>query len=233
MMKFCVKGQVRMMFRLLSLSVFILPAACSYQRTNEVVKGYGNSGWVSETEVVEEEIQKQSEIAEQAKKQHGLMHIHRYGDGYDVLLTLDAGDSDVKFVMDLPGKTLQPEAEIPQEADEDITEILDDKTAEEIHENLNENAQQQEKNKNQRVENTTKHILNAQSLFYKKQYWQALDETNAALDNLPDSAQAHALKGSIYYKMGLLPEARSSWEQALKLDPSLDQVKASLDRLKQ
>lgn len=233
MMKFCVKGQVRMMFRLLSLSVFILPAACSYQRTNEVVKGYGNSGWVSETEVVEEEIQKQSETAEQAKKQHGLMHIHRYGDGYDVLLTLDAGDSDVKFVMDLPGKTVQPEAEIPQEADEDITEILDDKTAEEIHENLNANAQQQEKNKNQRVENTTKHILNAQSLFYKKQYWQALDETNAALDNLPDSAQAHALKGSIYYKMGLLPEARSSWEQALKLDPSLDQVKASLDRLKQ
>ena len=78
----------------------------------------------------------------------------------------------------------------------------------------------------------TKHILNAQSLFYKKQYWDALDETNAALDKVPDSAQAHALKGSIYYKMGLVAEARTSWEEALRLDPELDQVKASLARLR-
>ncbi|WP_186435763.1 tetratricopeptide repeat protein [Thalassolituus sp. C2-1] len=218
---------------MLTLATLLLLTACSYQRTNEVVKGYGNSGWVSETEVVEEDAQKKSEIAEQAKKQHGLMHIHRYGDGYDVLLTLDAGDSDVKFIMDLPGKAVASEDEAVSEINEDTTDYPDDNEAEKIYEKLNDNAEQQEKTKNQQVENTTKHILNAQSLFYKKQYWQALDETNAALDNLPDSAQAHALKGSIYYKMGLLPEARSSWEQALKLDPSLDQVKASLDRLKQ
>lgn len=226
-------GYINPLFRILTLATLLLLAACSYQRTNEVVKGYGNSGWVSETEVVEEDAQKKSEIAEQAKKQHGLMHIHRYGDGYDVLLTLDAGDSDVKFIMDLPGKAVASEDEAVSEMNEDTTDYPDDNEAEKIHEKLNDNAEQQEKTKNQQVENTTKHILNAQSLFYKKQYWQALDETNSALDNLPDSAQAHALKGSIYYKMGLLPEARSSWEQALKLDPSLDQVKASLDRLKQ
>ncbi|MCD8523559.1 MAG: tetratricopeptide repeat protein [Saccharospirillaceae bacterium] len=219
--------------KLLSLLVFLLPAACSYQRTNDVVKGYGNSGWVSETEAVSEQVIEKPEIAEQAKKQHGLMHIHRYGDGYDVLLTLDAGDSDVKFVMDLPGKPLKTEETVAPDIAEDTTDYPDDDNAEKLHENINAHAQQQEKTKNQQVENTTKHILNAQSLFYKKQYWQALDETNAALDNLPDSAQAHALKGSIYYKMGLIPEARSSWEQALKLDPSLEQVKSSLDRLKQ
>lgn len=233
MAAFKATGYINPLFRILTLATLLLLAACSYQRTNEVVKGYGNSGWVSETEVVEEDAQKKSEIAEQAKKQHGLMHIHRYGDGYDVLLTLDAGDSDVKFIMDLPGKAVASENEAVSEMNEDTTDYPDDNEAEKIHEKLNDNAEQQEKNKNQQVENTTKHILNAQSLFYKKQYWQALDETNAALDNLPDSAQAHALKGSIYYKMGLLPEARSSWEQALKLDPSLDQVKASLDRLKQ
>ena len=233
MAAFKATGYINPLFRILTLATLLLLAACSYQRTNEVVKGYGNSGWVSETEVVEEDAQKKSEIAEQAKKQHGLMHIHRYGDGYDVLLTLDAGDSDVKFIMDLPGKAVASEDEAVSEINEDTTDYPDDNEAEKIYEKLNDNAEQQEKTKNQQVENTTKHILNAQSLFYKKQYWQALDETNAALDNLPDSAQAHALKGSIYYKMGLLPEARSSWEQALKLDPSLDQVKASLDRLKQ
>jgi len=75
-------------------------------------------------------------------------------------------------------------------------------------------------------------ILAAQSLFYKKQYWQSLDETNRALELVPDSAQAHALKGSIYYKMGLTDEAKGSWQQALDIDPSMDQVKASLARLK-
>lgn len=219
--------------KLLFLTILLLPAACSYQRSNEVVKGYGNSGWVSETEAVTEELMTKSDIAEQAKKQHGLMHIHRYGEGYDVLLTLDAGDSDVKFVMDLPGKPATTEDDAVPETNEDITETLNDSEAEAAHAQLNQEAQQREKDKNQQVENTTKHILNAQSLFYKKQYWQALDETNAALDSLPDSAQTHALKGSIYYKMGLIPEARASWEQALLLDPSLDQVKASLDRLQQ
>ena len=49
---------------------------------------------------------------------------------------------------------------------------------------------------------------------------------------MPSSAQAHALKGSIYYKMGLNDEAKTSWQQALEIDPSMDQVKTSLARLK-
>jgi Flp pilus assembly protein TadD len=69
-------------------------------------------------------------------------------------------------------------------------------------------------------------------LFYKKQYWQSLDETNKALELVPDSAQAHALKGSIYYKMGLSAEAKASWQQALTIDPNMEQVKTSLARLK-
>jgi hypothetical protein len=32
--------------------------------------------------------------------------------------------------------------------------------------------------------------------------------------------------------MGLVAEARTSWEEALRLDPELDQVKASLARLR-
>ena len=90
----------------LVLTAIASTAGCSLERNNQLVKGYGDSGWVEETENVsglaEKTEKKQQEIAEASKKQHGLMHIHRYGEGYDILLTLDAGDSDVKFVMALP-----------------------------------------------------------------------------------------------------------------------------------
>ena len=165
------------------------------------------------------------------------MHIHRFGEGFDVLLTLDAGDSDVSFSMKLPGKkesfTEQAEAiagRMPEQ--EDTLEMLDEEKAE-LHEK--ELVKRNEVLAQQKVDSyhqATKLILAAQSLFYKKQYWQSLDETNRALELVPDSAQAHALKGSIYYKMGLTEEAKSSWQQALDIDPSMEQVKASLARIK-
>lgn len=210
-------------------------SGCSYERNNRIVKGFGDSGWVSETEDAPQESERKEEVAQAAKKQHGLMHIHRYGPGYDILLTLDAGDSDVKFVMALPdGKDVlespQPESDAGDFDDESETaEDLPDPA--ENHQQMAERIKELEQEKAQVVEQTTRHILNAQSMFYKKEYWKALDETNAALERLPTSAQAHALKGSIYYKMGLIPEAKASWEEALSLDPEMDQVKTSLARI--
>ena len=78
----------------------------------------------------------------------------------------------------------------------------------------------------------TKHMLSAQALFYRKSYWKALEETNKAMSLVPSSAQAHALKGSIYYKMGRKKDAKVSWQQALQLDPSLTDVKESLKLVK-
>ncbi|WP_420589741.1 tetratricopeptide repeat protein [Bacterioplanoides sp.] len=210
-------------------------SGCSYERNNRIVKGFGDSGWVSETEDAPQESERKEEVAQAAKKQHGLMHIHRYGPGYDILLTLDAGDSDVKFVMALPdGKEVQ---ESPQPESDAVDFDEESETAEDLpdpaenHQQMAERIKELEQEKAQVVEQTTRHILNAQSMFYKKEYWKALDETNAALERLPTSAQAHALKGSIYYKMGLIPEAKASWEEALSLDPEMDQVKTSLARI--
>ena len=214
------------------LSILLASVAlggCAYDRSNKMVKGYKGSAWVDPgqptipaEEVVE--VTTLEKVAEQAKKQHGLMHVHRYGEGYDILLTLDAGDSDVKFIMELP----QSEKE---KAGSDTSELRAEEAAATAHDQANGEITEQEVKKLRKVETMTKYILNAQSLFYKKQYWDALDETNAALDLVPDSAQALALKGSIYYKMGLIPEARSSWEEALRIDPELEQVKTSLSRL--
>ncbi len=207
---------------------------CSHERTNKMVKGFNPSPWVDPGKPVEpeeeaevEEISQLEKVVAKAKKQHGLMHIHRYGEGYDILMTIDAGDSDVKFVMDLP----QSHAEVEDQSD-GLMEGSASDIAAENHADAEGKISEQQKEKLSRSETMTKHILSAQSLFYKKEYWDALDQTNAALELIPDSAQAHALKGSIYYKMGLLPEARASWEQALELDPELDQVRASLARLR-
>lgn len=207
---------------------------CSHERTNKMVKWFNPSPLVDPGKPVEpeeeaevEEISQLEKVVAKAKKQHGLMHIHRYGEGYDILMTIDAGDSDVKFVMDLP----QSHAEVEDQSD-GLMEGSASDIAAENHADAEGKISEQQKEKLSRSETMTKHILSAQSLFYKKEYWDALDQTNAALELIPDSAQAHALKGSIYYKMGLLPEARASWEQALELDPELDQVRASLARLR-
>jgi len=210
-------------------------SGCSYERNNRIVKGFGDSGWVSETEDAPQESERKEEVAQAAKKQHGLMHVHRYGPGYDILLTLDAGDSDVKFVMALPdGKDVLESSQPGSDAvdfDEESETAEDLPDPAENHQQMAERIKELEQEKVQVVEQTTRHILNAQSMFYKKEYWKALDETNAALERLPTSAQAHALKGSIYYKMGLIPEAKASWEEALSLDPEMDQVKTSLARI--
>jgi len=224
--------------------------ACSYERTNRQLTSYGSEEpeWdqvenqaTVEVETHEEEIQqieKRQEIAELAKKNHGLMHIHRHGPGFDVLLTLDTGDSDVSFTMHMPSNKTdfsQQAEEVAKAFEEEPKENFE-VVSEEVNDSYEEDlVQRNEQIAQQKIENfheSTKLILAAQSLFYKKQYWQSLDETNRALELVPDSAQAHALKGSIYYKMGLTDEAKASWQQALQLDPEMEQVKASLARLK-
>lgn len=226
----------------------VLLSGCAIERTNRTLTQYGGDqpelmGLGEESaeasaEISLETIEKRKQVADLAKKNHGLMHIHRYGPGFDVLMTLDAGDSDVSFSMKLPAApgavqdTLQASAEEIAEKNKQVLESLNDEKAELHHEELDERSELIEQKKIQDFQASTKHIFSAQSLFYKKQYWQSLDETNKALELVPDSAQAHALKGSIYYKMGLSAEAKSSWQQALAIDPGMDQVKASLARLK-
>ena len=222
----------------------VVLTACTLERTNRTLTTYGGDqpDWTTTTseasvEITSKEIEQRNEIATLAKKSHGLMHIHRFGPGFDVLMTLDAGDSDVIFSMKLPGSN---EGKFSQDVsaldvenkNKQLLESLNDEKAE-LHSNeLAQRSELVEQKKLQDYQASTQHIFSAQSLFYKKQYWKSLDETNKALELVPSSAQAHALKGSIYYKMGLNDEARTSWQQALEIDPSMDQVKTSLARLK-
>lgn len=172
-----------------------------------------------------EEVVKGSDVdsAEYTKKNHGLVNIHRHGPGYDVMMMLNAGESDIIFSMDLPvgGETYMPEISEQLQEKRERERGKKPDTIEEEKEFFNEKALSL-------FSDATKHMLSAQALFYRKSYWKALEETNKAMSLVPSSAQAHALKGSIYYKMGRKKDAKVSWQQALKLDPSLTEVKESL-----
>ena len=163
--------------------------------------------------------------AEYAKKNHGLVNIHRHGPGYDVMMMLNAGESDIIFSMDLPvgGETYMPEISEQMRAKRERGSASG--SIEEEKEFFNEKALSL-------FSDATKHMLSAQALFYRKSYWKALEQTNKAMSLVPSSAQAHALKGSIYYKMGRKKDAKVSWQEALRVDPSLTDVKESLKLVK-
>jgi tetratricopeptide (TPR) repeat protein len=169
--------------------------------------------------------------ADYAKRNHGIVNIHRHGPGYDVMLMLNAGESDIIFSMDLP-----PGGSTDSMSADDFLNGKKD-SGSELNQVGKPGDPEEEKNFfNKKALGlfsiATKHMLSAQALFYRKSYWKALEQTNKAMSLVPASAQAHALKGSIYYKMGRKKDAKISWNNALKLDPSLKDVKESLKLVK-
>ena len=164
--------------------------------------------------------------ADYAKRNHGIVNIHRHGPGYDVMMMLNAGESDIIFSMDLPpgGDTqFVAPGQSNSGSSDSKRSLASASTTEQEGEKefFNQEALAM-------FSDATKHMLSAQALFYRKSYWKALEETNKAMALVPSSAQAYALKGSIYYKMGRKKDARVSWQKALALDPSLNDVKESL-----
>lgn len=206
--------------RILMLLLPLWLTACSISPLEE------NTNPFAQQDVEPEPVQ--DDLADYARKNHGIMNIHRHGPGFDVLLTLDAGDSDIVFSMAMPagGETFMPE----------ISNKMRSAANTPAGEDKPQNPSEEQAYFNEKTlgvfSDSTKHMLNAQALFYRKDYWKALEETNKAMSLVPKSAQAYALKGSIYYKMGRNKDAQQNWQQALRLDPSLDDVKRSLERIK-
>lgn len=71
----------------------------------------------------------------------------------------------------------------------------------------------------------------AQRLFYQKQYEDALRVLQASLEK-KKSATAYALGGSIYYVNGDIEDAVQAWENALKINPDLPEVRDLVNRFK-
>jgi len=71
----------------------------------------------------------------------------------------------------------------------------------------------------------------AQKLFYEKYFEQALKVLQASLEK-KKTATAYSLGGSIYFVSGEIDEAVRAWENALKIDPDLEDVRKLVGRYK-
>ena len=52
-----------------------------------------------------------------------------------------------------------------------------------------------------------------------------------SIEAAPNMALAYAVRGSVFYMLRQFPDAKLSWEKALELDPSMDNVRAILYRM--
>lgn len=170
----------------------------------------------------------------------GVITINRHGPGFDISLLLDTGEENVAFVMDLPdqdGDGKSSEDQISGIAKK--LQTMDQNNKSEISP---EEANQPQTEPSQPVAadltlatpqnmSANDNIVLAQQLFYRRDYLGALNATLDAIEKQPNFALAHALKGSIYYKMGQKSEAKGAWEQALQIDPNMDDVRRGLEVL--
>jgi len=74
-------------------------------------------------------------------------------------------------------------------------------------------------------------LNNAQQLFASRRYTEALAEINRSISFAPNIALAYSVKGSVHYMLRQVAEAKRSWERALELDPTMDNVRAILLRM--
>ena len=172
----------------------------------------------------------------------------------DVLL--DLYNKDIDFSIDYSGRALkqppansaQPQQEEPGEtaarkkrADESTEDLLKPK-AEDLTSDIQDIVDTSKvKKKQDRLGTYTKEdadynkalfsLQEAQRLFSERRYEQALAEINKSVDAAPNMALAYAVRGSIYYMLRQYQDAKVSWEKALELDPSMDNVRAILYRM--
>lgn len=74
-------------------------------------------------------------------------------------------------------------------------------------------------------------LNNAQQLFASRRYTEALAEINRSITFAPNIALSYSVKGSVHYMLRQVSEAKRSWERALELDPTMDNVRAILLRM--
>ena len=200
------------------------------------------------------------ESTEKERSPHsGVIKIRRKGVNYDIQMEFDTGDENVYFQMDLPDDgsdatvsrgdaeiTLDDRPDVPQQSEvmpsqqpqsqpQQVAQqppMPEPVKQEESGEQTAEQKQQQKENTSDDVKSVTRHILQAQTYVYEQRYERALYEIDEALKIVPDSAVALALRGTVYFKLSDEKAAIESWEAALEIDPTLENVRENLKKLK-
>jgi tetratricopeptide (TPR) repeat protein len=167
----------------------------------------------------------------------------------DVLL--DLYNKDIDFTIDYSGRALKQPAQNTEKAEEapkqkrragEATEELLKPREEDLTSDIRDIVDTSKVRKKQDRQGTyTKEdadynkalysLQEAQRLFSERKYQQALAQINLSIEAAPNMALAYAVRGSVFYMLRQLPDAKLSWEKALELDPSMDNVRAILYRM--
>ena len=73
-------------------------------------------------------------------------------------------------------------------------------------------------------------VRKAQELFYKKKYDEAMEMIDQSLQK-QETAEGHALKGTIYYVQNNPEAAKTSWKKSLKLNPDMPNIVRMLEKV--
>ena len=163
-------------------------------------------------------------------------------------LIMDLYDRDIDFDIEYSGKAISKFLEslpkkkraAPGEDGDEETEATSKKNVSEL---ISETAQ--ERRRQIMLEpDTSKYsqqdadynkamvsLNNAQKNFSDRRYNEALREINRSIESAKNIALAHAVKGSVLFMLRDMEGAKKSWERALELDPTMDNVRAILLRM--
>ncbi len=167
---------------------------------------------------------------------------------------LDLYNKDIDFTIDYSGKALKQPPQNGEKAEEateaprqkkragETTEELLKPREEDLTSDIRDIVDTSKVRKKQERQGTyTKEdadynkalysLQDAQRLFSERKYQQALAQINMSIEAAPNMALAYAVRGSVFYMLRQFPDAKLSWEKALELDPSMDNVRAILYRM--
>ncbi len=81
-------------------------------------------------------------------------------------------------------------------------------------------------------DNTDRLVVEANHLYNKGRYYEALQYVDEVIRKKPNFLRAHMMKGSLLYVLGQKDLAQDSWKKALALDPENKDIQALMERYK-
>lgn len=150
-----------------------------------------NSETVAQTR--EEQEEASTEIPQESSNPEAIIVTYR-NHSSNIQIALDP--SKDQFYMDLSGMT-------PQEKD---SIVVQDSTI--------------LRNRAVDIQTLLSSYRKAQDLFYLAEYRQALEEVDKTLE-IQETADAYALKGTIFFMLENLTAARANWNKAVQMDPNI------------
>lgn len=155
-------------------------------------------------------------------------------------LLLDLNDRNIDFDLTYSGKfgpVFKPDPEKDVMMEQEVTGIATRTLNAKSRERRDTSAAAGAQTVNQYTADDAKynkamvHMNTAQKYFSVKRYTEALQEIDQSIAIAPNISLFHSVRGSILFLLHKTAEAKLSWEKALELDPTLDNIRALLMRM--